>query len=63
MAEQMTYRAKIHKHTPGKISDVFDGSHYRSLRGQHVQLNGRQFSHKYFEDDRDIALGLSADGF
>jgi hypothetical protein len=63
MAERMHYRARVHKHTPGKISDVFDGTHYRSLRGLHVRLNGKKLSHKYFEDHRDIALGLSADGF
>ena len=63
MAEQMAYRAHIHKHTPGKISDVFDGSHYRSLRNQYVRLNGKKLPHKYFEDHRDIALGLSTDGF
>ena len=59
----MQYRARVHQHIPGKISDVFDGSHYRSLRGRYVQLNGTKFHHKYFEDHRDIALGLSADGF
>jgi hypothetical protein len=59
----MQYRARIHRHVPGKISDVFDGSHYRLLRGRHVQLNGTKYPHKYFDDHRDIALGLSADGF
>jgi Transposase family tnp2 len=63
IAEQMQYRARDHKHTPGSVNDVFDGSHYRSLQGQHVELNGRKFSHRYFGDHRDIALGLSADGF
>jgi len=63
MAEQMAYRAHVHNHTPGKISDVFDGTHYRSLCGQHVRLNGEKLSHKYFEDHRDIALGISTDGF
>jgi len=62
-AEQMRYRANAHIHTPGKINDVSDGSHYRSLLGQQVHLNGKTLSHKFFEDHRDIALGLSADGF
>jgi hypothetical protein len=62
-ADLMQYRGRDHKHIPGKTTDVFDGSHYRSLRGRHVQLNGTKFPHKYFEDHRDIALGLSADGF
>ena len=57
----MQYRARnVHS---DKITDVFDGSHYRSLRRQHVQLGGKELPHKFFEDRRDIALGLSADGF
>jgi hypothetical protein len=59
----MQYRGRVHQHISGKFTDVFDGSHYRSLRGRHVQLNGKTFPHKYFEDHRDVALGLSADGF
>ena len=63
MADLMQYRARVHQHIPDKFSDVFDGSHYRSLRDQHVGLNGVKFPHKYFEDHRDVALGLSTDGF
>jgi hypothetical protein len=59
----MQYRARIHQHSAGKTQDVFDGSHYRSLRDQHVRLNGKKLVHKYFADPRDVALGLSADGF
>ena len=63
MAEQMQYRAHVHKHSPGKTTDVFDGSHYRSLLSQRVQLNGNPLNHRFFDDHRDIALGLSTDGF
>ena len=63
IADQMQYRAREHHHTPGKVHDVFDGTYYRSLRRQQVRLNGTDLPHKYFEDHRDIALGLSADGF
>jgi hypothetical protein len=59
----MEYRARVHRHVPGTVKDVFDGSHYRWLRGRHVQLNNQTFPHKYFEDHRDIALGISTDGF
>ncbi|KAL1741823.1 hypothetical protein HDZ31DRAFT_12038, partial [Schizophyllum fasciatum] len=45
------------------LQDVFDGLHYQSLRDQHVTVDGRTFAHKYFEDEHDIALGLSTDGF
>ena len=62
-AEQMQYRSWVRNADPNKMADVFDGSHYRSLCGQHVRLNGKKLPHKFFEDPRDIALGLSADGF
>jgi hypothetical protein len=63
MAENMRYRAHVHTHTPGVTSDVFDGSNYRHLRNQHVKLDEKIYEHKYFGDNRDIALGLSTDGF
>ena len=63
MAKQMEYRARVHTHTPGIIKDVFDGTLYRGLQGRQVRVNGRTFAHKYFEDPRDIALGISTDGF
>ena len=63
MAENMRYRAHVHKHTPGVINDVFDGSNYHHLRNQHVKLDGKNYEHRYFGDNRDIALGLSTDGF
>jgi hypothetical protein len=62
IADQMQYRARF-QHTPGAVNDVFDGSYYRSLRGRRVELDGRQYKHNYFDDHRDIALGLSTDGF
>jgi hypothetical protein len=58
----MQYRAR-YQHVPGSVNDIFSGSHYLSLRQRWVELNGCQYKHKYFEDHRDIALGLSTDGF
>jgi len=63
MAKQMRYRGFEHKHTKGKISDIFDSSLYRRLLGKQVVINGTTASHTYFSDPRDIALGLSTDGF
>lgn len=63
MAAKMTYRAHTHRHIAGRTTDIFDGSNYRSLCGKKVELNGKTLDHKYFEDSRDIALGLSTDGF
>ena len=48
---------------PDSISDVFDGKLYRELCEKFVRVDGQTFDHKYFEDKRDIALGLSLDGF
>jgi hypothetical protein len=63
MATKMKYRAHTHKHTVEKTTDIFDGSNYRSLFMKKVELDGKTLGHKYFEDPRDIALGLSTDGF
>ena len=60
-AKKMRYRAN-YVHEPGTIKDVFDGSHYRSLINTIVPGDeGNPFF--YFSDERDIALGLSTDGF
>jgi hypothetical protein len=58
----MKYRAD-HRHVDGTTTDVFDGSAYRNLRQHHVEIKGQKLPHAYFSDDRDIALGLSTDGF
>jgi hypothetical protein len=62
-AKEMQYRVFEHEHTAGKISDVFDSHIYRRLLGTRVAINGSNASHEYFCDPRDIALGLSTDGF
>jgi hypothetical protein len=63
MAEKMSYHAHVHTRTPGKSTDVFDGSNYCHLCNKPVNLEGKVYKHKYFADGRDIALGLSTDGF
>jgi hypothetical protein len=63
MAKLMEYRGRVHQHVPGTVTDVFDGSHYRSLQGKRVRINDQMFPHKFFEDHRDIALGIATDGF
>lgn len=61
-AKLMRYRAE-HKHDPNKITDIFDSSDYLCLKTEHVVVGGKQHTHKFFNDARDIALGLSMDGF
>jgi hypothetical protein len=62
-AKESQYRAFEHKHTPGKIVDVFDSYIYRRLLGKKVVIGGNATSNQYFSDPRDVALGLSTDGF
>lgn len=62
-ARTMLYRGDEHVHKPGTITDVMDSRSYRRLLTQKVVVDGRSLDHKYFEDKRDIALGLSTDGF
>jgi hypothetical protein len=62
-AKMMRYRADEHEHIPGKTSDVFDSSDYRKLLGKNVTIDTETLPHYFFSDARDIAFGLSTDGF
>lgn len=62
LVKQMKYR-HLFQIDPDRMTDVFNGTNYNTLRKIHVTLGGEKQSHKYFEDPRDIALGLSTDGF
>ncbi|KAF9650275.1 hypothetical protein BDM02DRAFT_3080051, partial [Thelephora ganbajun] len=46
----------------GRMTDVFDGSHYLGLLRREVTISGHRLGHTYFSDHRDIALGLATDG-
>ena len=61
-AEKMQYRSN-HTHDPTKSTDTFDGTHYTSLLGKCVTVSNEQLPMWFFSDPRDIALGLSTDGF
>ena len=64
MAKEMSYRSQAQdKHTPGTILDVTDSTNYRSLLSKQVTVDTKQLPHKFFEDSRNVALGLSTDGF
>ena len=64
MASTMQYRSQ-HQHVPGSFQDIFDGTNYRSLRSAPVTVHGKPINPptNYFQDPRDIALGLSTDGY
>jgi hypothetical protein len=63
MAQKMRYRSQEHKYNPNVVKDVFDSTVYQNLLDKRVPVNGELQSHTYFGDERDIALGLSTDGF
>ncbi|KAJ7195545.1 hypothetical protein GGX14DRAFT_297424, partial [Mycena pura] len=61
MCKKLGYRAR-YKSTDGKIRDIFDSLDFRRLCQQNVSINDTVFSHCFFEQDTDIAFGLSANG-
>jgi hypothetical protein len=61
-ATKMQYRSKYKDH-PTKLTDIFGGTHYRSLRETFVTIDNEELPTWFFADPRDIALGLSSDGF
>ena len=64
VATTMQYRCQSESGSvPGVIKDVFDGENYKVLKSKHIQVDKTVFENRYFDDHRDIALGLSTDGF
>ena len=62
--EKMAYQHTYYEARKTKdVTDVFDGALYRKLCEEEVTANGKEYSHWYFLDHRDIALGLSLKGF
>ncbi|KDQ53413.1 hypothetical protein JAAARDRAFT_96845, partial [Jaapia argillacea MUCL 33604] len=61
-AQKLRYHAE-HIHEPGVVKDMMDLEHYQSLLGKKVQVGDRELPYTYFQDARNIALGLSTDGF
>ena len=62
--ENMGYRhTYCETRNPEKVTDIFDGALYQDLCEREVTVNGKALPHRYFSDPRDIALGLSLDGF
>ncbi|KAH9940352.1 uncharacterized protein BXZ73DRAFT_8660, partial [Epithele typhae] len=62
-AKRAQYRAQEHHHVPGVVTDVMDSKHFRGLLDKKVTIGGKEFPHRFFEDPREFALGLSTDGF
>src|SRR5882762_3244778 len=64
MAELMQYRSN-HIHVPGVFTNIFNGECYQQLHSTPIAVHNQPVHPpaNYFEDDRDIALGLSTDGY
>ncbi|PPR00475.1 hypothetical protein CVT26_009682 [Gymnopilus dilepis] len=62
LIKKMSYRHNF-QHDPNITKDVFDSSNYQKLRATHVSIGGEKHRHQFFDSKRDIALGLSTDGF
>jgi len=62
MIKRMQYRGKFISDAD-IIKDLFDGENYQRLKEEYVTIGGVPQPHKFFSDPRDIALGLSLDGF
>ena len=64
ISTSMQYRSQSESESiQGVIRDVFDGENYKALKSKYVQIDNTTFGHQYFDDHRDIVLGLSTDGF
>jgi hypothetical protein len=63
MIKLMGYRANSIISEDSTIKDIFDGGNYVHLKEKYVTIRGVSQGHKFFSDDRDVALGLSLDGF
>ncbi|THU75866.1 hypothetical protein K435DRAFT_580313, partial [Dendrothele bispora CBS 962.96] len=62
MVEKLRYRAGFTE-SDVNITDIFDGNLYSHLCVQNVSIGENDLPHKFFQFPRDIALGLSTDGF
>ena len=61
-AQKMQYRSN-HQHDPTKLTDIFDGAQYQLLLKKFITIGDEELPTYIFSDPRDIALGLSTDGF
>ncbi|KAF8344424.1 hypothetical protein F5887DRAFT_860621, partial [Amanita rubescens] len=61
-AQKPQYRSQF-QHEAGTVKDIMDSTNYLRLRETYVTVDGRVQPYKYFQDPRDIALGVSTDGF
>ena len=60
--QALSYRENF-EHPPGRIKDVFDSEHYRSLLRTKVVVDGHQQEYCYFNSRYDIAFSFCADGY
>jgi hypothetical protein len=54
-----------YQHTDGTYRDIFDGMQYHALCESPITIHGKPIDPptNFFQDPRDVALGLSTDGY
>ncbi|KAG8707528.1 hypothetical protein FRC08_000441 [Ceratobasidium sp. 394] len=61
MVEKLRYWTRAEEERdPNLVQDVFDGEHYRELRGQRPDPNS---DYQFFDNPEDVAIRFSTDGF
>jgi hypothetical protein len=62
MAKLMQYRGE-YKQKHGSTADIFDSEEYQKLCKELIEVDDVKLTAKYFSDNRDVAMGISSDGF
>src|SRR5258708_2930961 len=62
LIEKMRYCSSFDSNS-STYDDVFSGSHYQYLTSEYVIIDGTSYSHLFFDNSHDIALGMLKDGF
>ncbi|KAF8707585.1 Transposase family tnp2, partial [Rhizoctonia solani] len=60
-AKNMQYR-HTYTNNNNTIADIFDSLRYLELRNLFVLIDGKHMPYKYFQEEHEIALGLTLDG-
>lgn len=65
LKDEMQYRHTFESrdNPEQNIEDIFDSENYAKLKNMFVTADGQTYNHTFFDDPRDIALGISTDGF
>ncbi|EUC55299.1 transposase family Tnp2 protein, partial [Rhizoctonia solani AG-3 Rhs1AP] len=60
-AEKMRYR-HTYTNINDTMDDIFNSRRYLELRNLHVVIDGKPMPYKYFQEEHEVALGVTLDG-